>query len=116
MWMIPSQFGDSLEQFAKALAKKDDDGVFRYESSEVDQRSLDVAEEDHHEDWFKASSNPEIEAAVAAAKAVANKPVDEPTSVMSSSAKEKASGQPAIEQKIPSQSDDLLLDNPETLA
>lgn len=112
MWMIPSQFGDSLEQFAKALAKKDDDGVFRYESSEVDQRSLDVAEEDHHEDWFKASSNPEIEAAVAAA----NKPVDEPTSVMSSSAKEKASGQPAIEQKIPSQSDDLLLDNPETLA
>lgn len=55
MWMIPSQFGDSLEQFAKALAKKDDDGVFRYESSEVDQRSLDVAEEDDHEDWFKAS-------------------------------------------------------------
>ena len=30
-WMIPMQFGDSLEQFAKALAKKDDEGVFRYE-------------------------------------------------------------------------------------
>lgn len=116
MWMIPSQFGDSLEQFAKALAKKDDDGVFRYESSEVDQRSLDVAEEDDHEDWFKASSNPEIEAAVAAAKAVANKPVDEPTSVMSSSSKEKARNQPAIEPGMARQTDDLLLGNPETLA
>ncbi|ATV80657.1 Hypothetical protein BFF97_01928 [Corynebacterium pseudotuberculosis] len=116
MWMIPSQFGDSLEQFAKALAKKDDDGVFRYESSEVDQRSLDVAEEDDHEDWFKASSNPEIEAAVAAAKAVANKPVDEPTSVMSSSSKEKARNQPAIEPGMARQTDDLLLENPETLA
>ncbi|ADK28867.1 Hypothetical protein CpCap5W_1616 [Corynebacterium pseudotuberculosis] len=116
MWMIPSQFGDSLEQFAKALAKKDDDGVFRYESSEVDQRSLDVAEEDDHEDWFKASSNPEIEAAVAAAKAVANKPVDEPTGVMSSSSKEKARNQPAIEPGMARQTDDLLLENPETLA
>ncbi|AEG81661.1 hypothetical protein AY498_00585 [Corynebacterium ulcerans] len=116
MWMIPSQFGDSLEQFAKALAKKDDDGVFRYESSEVDQRSLDVAEEDDHEDWFKASSNPEIEAAVAAAKAVANKPVDEPTSVTGSSSKEKASAQPAIEQKTLNQTDDLMLGNPEAFA
>lgn len=116
MWMIPSQFGDSLEQFAKALAKKDDDGVFRYESSEVDQRSLDVAEEDDHEDWFKASSNPEIEAAVAAAKAVANKPVDEPTSVTGSSSKEKASAQPAIEQKTLNQTDDLMLGNPEAIA
>lgn len=116
MWMIPSQFGDSLEQFAKALAKKDDDGVFRYESSEVDQRSLDVAEEDDHEDWFKASSNPEIEAAVAAAKAVANKPVDEPTSVTGSSSKEKASAQPAIEQKTLNQTDDLMLENPEAFA
>lgn len=116
MWMIPSQFGDSLEQFAKALAKKDDDGVFRYESSEVDQRSLDVAEEDDHEDWFKASSNPEIEAAVAAAKAVANKPVDGPTSVTGSSSKEKASAQPAIEQKTLNQTDDLMLGNPEAFA
>ncbi|BAM27451.1 SPFH domain-containing protein [Corynebacterium ulcerans] len=116
MWMIPSQFGDSLEQFAKALAKKDDDGVFRYESSEVDQCSLDVAEEDDHEDWFKASSNPEIEAAVAAAKAVANKPVDEPTSVTGSSSKEKASAQPAIEQKTLNQTDDLMLGNPEAFA
>lgn len=116
MWMIPSQFGDSLEQFAKALAKKDDDGVFRYESSEVDQRSLDVAEEDDHEDWFKASSNPEIEAAVAAAKAVANKPVDESTSVTGSSSKEKASAQPAIEQKTLNQTDDLMLGNPEAFA
>lgn len=60
--------------------------------------------------------NPEIEAAVAAAKAVANKPVDEPTGVMSSSSKEKARNQPAIEPGMARQTDDLLLENPETLA
>ncbi|AEX67468.1 hypothetical protein AY547_02855 [Corynebacterium diphtheriae bv. gravis] len=78
MWMIPSQFGDSLEEFAKALANKGDDGVFRYEPSEVDEHSSRLVGEDNHEDWFKTESNPEIAAAVAAANAVANKPVEGP--------------------------------------
>ncbi|MEL6050560.1 SPFH domain-containing protein [Corynebacterium rouxii] len=78
MWMIPSQFGDSLEEFAKALANKGDDGVFRYEPSEVDEHSSRLVGEDNHEDWFKTESNPEIAAAVAAANAVANKPVEDP--------------------------------------
>ena len=30
VWVVPSQFGDSLEQFAKTLANKDDDGILRW--------------------------------------------------------------------------------------
>ncbi len=77
MWMIPSQFGDSLEQFAKALAKKDDDGVFRYEPPAPSHRQ----EQSAPEEWFTASENPEVEAALAEANAVVQKPVDEAPSV-----------------------------------
>ncbi|MCS4530988.1 SPFH/Band 7/PHB domain protein [Corynebacterium sp. ES2730-CONJ] len=73
MWMIPSQFSDALEHFAKSFGDKDQDGVFRYEV----QKSEPVQEEDVPEEWLSASSNPEIEAALAAANAVAQKPVDE---------------------------------------
>ena len=77
MWMIPSQFGDSLEQFAKAFAKKDDEGVFRYEPAHVDEDTREKAEADDTEEWFSTASDPEIAKAVAAANAVANKPVEE---------------------------------------
>lgn len=77
MWMIPSQFGDSLEQFAKAFAKKDDDGVFRYEPPTVDDDIKDMAEPGNTDAWFETASSPEIEKAVAEAKAVANKSVDD---------------------------------------
>lgn len=76
LWMIPSQFGDSLEQFARALGKRDDDGVFRYEPATVDEETKEMAEPENTEDWFSTESNPEIAAALAAATAVANKPVD----------------------------------------
>lgn len=89
MWMIPSQFGDSLEEFAKALANKGDDGVFRYEPSEVDEHSSRLVGEDNHEGWFKTESNPEIAAAVAAANAVANKPVEDPATELDSLPKTK---------------------------
>ncbi|WP_444861397.1 SPFH domain-containing protein [Corynebacterium kozikiae] len=77
MWMIPMQFGDSLEQFAKALANKGEDGVFRYEPTPADQHSLDIASEDDHEAWFNTNSNPEIQAALAEANKVAKQTVDE---------------------------------------
>ncbi|AKE41242.1 protease subunit, stomatin/prohibitin-like protein [Corynebacterium kutscheri] len=77
MWMIPSQFGDALEDFAKTFAKKDADGVFRYEPAQVHNEAEKVLAEDDKQDWFSTESNPEIAAAVAAANAVANKPVDE---------------------------------------
>ncbi|KQB85769.1 SPFH domain-containing protein [Corynebacterium lowii] len=76
MWMVPSQFGDSLEQFARAMAKKDEEGVFRYEPQAVDAETKEMAEPENTDSWFSTESAPEIAAAVAAANAVANKPVD----------------------------------------
>ena len=75
MWMIPSQFGDTLEQFAKAFAKKDDDGVFRYEPPQVGEDVKDMAAPDNTDEWFNTESSPEIAQAVAAANAVAQKPL-----------------------------------------
>lgn len=75
-WIIPSQFGDSLEQFAKAMAHKDDDGVFRYEPGHVSQETKDMAAQEDTDEWFNTESDPQIAAAVAAANAVANKPVE----------------------------------------
>ena len=77
VWVVPSQFGDSLEQFAKTLANKDDDGIFRYEHTEVDARTQELADQDADtQHWFSTESDPEIAAAVAAANAVAQKSVD----------------------------------------
>lgn len=80
MWMIPSQFGDSLEQFARAFAKKDDDGVFRYEPQKADEDTKQMAGQDDTDAWFDTSSDPEIARAVAEARAVANKPAESPLS------------------------------------
>lgn len=91
MWMIPSQFGDSLEEFARALAKKGDDGVFRYEPADVDESDHEVLNKDEGEDWFNTESNPEIQAAVAAANAVANQPVEDPMDVAKAKAKQQRS-------------------------
>ena len=82
MWMIPSQLGDSLEQFAKAFANKDDDGVFRYETSSVDQETKDMAGVEDTDRWFDTSTDPELAKALAEARAVANKHVDAPDPTM----------------------------------
>lgn len=74
--MIPSQFGDTLEQFAKSFAQKEEDGVFRYEPPQVDEATRNLAETEDTEGWFNTESSPEIAEAVAAANAVANKPID----------------------------------------
>lgn len=96
MWMIPSQFGDSLEGFAKALAKKDDEGVFRYEPSSVPDATWDIAEEDNPDNWFSTESDPAIAAAVAAANAVAQKPVDpEPGEALRTGVSRKKNGNDA---------------------
>ncbi len=68
MWMIPSQFGDSLENFVKSVAKKDDDGVFRYEPADVDS---DADLPSAPDEWFDTSTDPEIARSVAAAEAAA---------------------------------------------
>ena len=77
MWMIPSQLGDTLEQFAKSFATKDTEGVFRYEPPQVDEETRRMAQPDEDtNEWFNTESSPEIAEAVAAANAVANKPID----------------------------------------
>lgn len=82
MWMIPSQLGDSLEQFAKAFAKKGDDGVFRYESEGISQETREMAEVEDTDRWFDTSTDPELAKALAEARAVANKHVDAPDPTM----------------------------------
>ncbi|MRT18281.1 SPFH/Band 7/PHB domain protein, partial [Vitellibacter sp. q18] len=52
MWVIPSQFSDSLEGFAKQFGVKDAEGVFRYEPNTVDEETRDIANADNVEDWF----------------------------------------------------------------
>lgn len=91
-WLIPMQFGDSLEQFAKALSNKDADGVFRYEPAEVDAQTEDIANETDDADWFSTESAPEIARAVAAANAQAQKSVDEDAPSTSSASDHPASG------------------------
>ncbi|MCG7273246.1 SPFH/Band 7/PHB domain protein [Corynebacterium afermentans] len=78
MWMIPSQFGDSLQQFARAFADKDDDGVFRYEAETPTDQDRELAESDNTDRWFDTSTDPELAKALAEARAVANKHVDDP--------------------------------------
>ncbi len=78
MWMIPSQFGDSLEQFARAFANKDDDGVFRYVAETPTDQDREIADADNTERWFDTSTDPELAKALAEARAVANKHVDDP--------------------------------------
>lgn len=75
MWMIPSQFGDSLESFARALAHKDDEGVFRYEAPEVPGDTPDIAQPP--EDWFDTSTDPSIVETVKAAEAAARTSADD---------------------------------------
>ena len=70
-WLVPMQFGDSLEQFAKALGKQEDDGVFRYEPTPVTDSDREQSQADSTEDWFSTESAPEIREAVAAANAQA---------------------------------------------
>lgn len=86
MWLVPSQFGDSLEHFAKSLATKGEDGVFRYEAQRPTEQVKEMAESEDTESWFNTDSDPELARAVAAANAVANKPVDpEPGSLLKQS-------------------------------
>lgn len=77
MWMIPSQFGDSLETFAKAMAKQDDNGVFRYEPPAVEEETPEAAKAPS--DWFDTSTDPSIVETVKAAEAAARSSEDTQT-------------------------------------
>jgi regulator of protease activity HflC (stomatin/prohibitin superfamily) len=77
VWLVPSDFGDALKGFARTLGAPGEDGVFRYEPSQV-QEDLPKPEDDSAEvaDWFETKADPTVARAVAAAEAVARQPVD----------------------------------------
>ncbi|WP_433873712.1 SPFH domain-containing protein [Saccharopolyspora sp. CA-218241] len=79
VWMVPSDFGKSLEGFARMLGAPGEDGVFRYEPPK--EEAPQEAPEDEDESiraWFDTSSTPEVAEAVRAAEAVARKEVPAP--------------------------------------
>lgn len=105
VWMVPTQFGDSLESFARAFGKKDEDGVFRYEPPAVSAEAKQEADQDRDENWFDMSTNPEIARAVAAANEVANRPVEDPVeaSRKDSPRKDNARKEAPAQQALPQQ-------------
>ncbi|CRK57125.1 Putative stomatin/prohibitin-family membrane protease subunit YbbK [Alloactinosynnema sp. L-07] len=79
VWMIPTEFGKSLEGFARMLGAPGEDGVFRYEPPAPEQGLARPEDEDASvADWFDTSTDPRIAEAVAAAEAVARKEVAPP--------------------------------------
>ncbi|MET3803604.1 regulator of protease activity HflC (stomatin/prohibitin superfamily) [Nakamurella sp. UYEF19] len=68
VWMIPSDFGKSLEGFAKMLGAKGDDGVFRYEPPKDEPSDKPAARpgdiDDDVKDWFEGTSSAEVAEAV----------------------------------------------------
>jgi regulator of protease activity HflC (stomatin/prohibitin superfamily) len=72
VWFIPSDYGKSLEGFAKMLGAPGDDGVFRYEPP-VDDSPVVSPEEDDESvaGWFDTAGQPEVAKAVRAAEQAA---------------------------------------------
>ena len=79
VWLVPSDYGRALESFARAFAKQDDDGVFRYEPAKEEAVEPPAIEDDEVASWFDTSTDPRIAEAVRAAEAVARKEVPGPT-------------------------------------
>ncbi|YAL83541.1 SPFH domain-containing protein [Dermacoccaceae bacterium W4C1] len=78
VWMIPNDFGKSLQEFANAFANKGEDGVFRYEAPEPEENTSRPGDVDEDvEDWFSSTTADAAVAAVRQAEAAAQLPVDE---------------------------------------
>ncbi|PKW17223.1 SPFH domain-containing protein [Saccharopolyspora spinosa] len=79
VWVVPSDFGKSLEGFARMLGAPGEDGVFRYEPpKEEPPTGAPEEEEESVKSWFDTSTTPEVAEAVRAAEAVARKEVPSP--------------------------------------
>ncbi|MCP3802276.1 SPFH/Band 7/PHB domain protein [Allokutzneria sp. A3M-2-11 16] len=78
VWMVPSQFGDALQGFAKMFGDKGDDGVFRYEPPADDTTSRPEADDEETAGWFDTAPDPHVAKAVQEAEAVARKEVPGP--------------------------------------
>ncbi|WP_223839151.1 SPFH domain-containing protein [Saccharopolyspora pogona] len=80
VWVVPSDFGKSLEGFARMLGARGEDGVFRYEPPKEEVPTTAPEEEEESvKAWFDTSTTPEVAEAVRAAEAVARKEVPSPS-------------------------------------
>ncbi|HKS44960.1 MAG TPA: SPFH domain-containing protein [Amycolatopsis sp.] len=80
VWLLPSDFGKALENFARAFGKAGEDGVFRYEPPKEEAIEPPALEDDEVASWFDTSTDPRIAEAVRAAEAVARQEVPSPMS------------------------------------
>ncbi|MTD56442.1 SPFH/Band 7/PHB domain protein [Amycolatopsis sp. RM579] len=84
VWLLPSDYGNALQQFARAFAKQGDDGVFRYEQP-VDDAKPPSFDDDEVSSWFDTSTDPRIAEAVREAEKVARQEVPGPLGTPTSS-------------------------------
>jgi regulator of protease activity HflC (stomatin/prohibitin superfamily) len=79
VWIVPSEFGKALEGFSKMLGTADDDGVYRYEPTrEYVSGSRPEDDDEAVAGWFDNPTDPEVAAALRAAKEVAHQEVPGP--------------------------------------
>jgi regulator of protease activity HflC (stomatin/prohibitin superfamily) len=79
VWIVPSDFSKALEGFTRMLGTPGDDGVFRFEPSR-DYVPADRPEDDDEAiaGWFDNPTDPNVAAALQAAKEVAHREVSQP--------------------------------------
>jgi hypothetical protein len=79
VWIVPSDFSKALEGFTRMLGTPGDDGVFRYEPSR-DYVPAGRPEDDDEAiaGWFDNPTDPNVAAALEAAKEVAHREVAQP--------------------------------------
>ncbi|GAA5168270.1 MULTISPECIES: SPFH domain-containing protein [Amycolatopsis] len=78
VWLVPSDYGKALENFARAFGKSGDDGVFRYEAPADEDVAPPNLEDDDVASWFDTSTDPRIAEAVREAEKVARQEVPGP--------------------------------------
>jgi regulator of protease activity HflC (stomatin/prohibitin superfamily) len=78
VWLVPSDYGNALQQFARAFAKQGDDGVFRYEPPADEDAEPPTFDDDDVASWFDTSTDPRIAEAVREAEKVARQEVPGP--------------------------------------
>ncbi|MCR3718140.1 Regulator of protease activity HflC, stomatin/prohibitin superfamily [Prauserella flava] len=75
VWMIPSEYGQALEGFARKLGAPGEDGVFRYEPPTGDDTEMPPLEDEEVASWFDTKSDPSVAEAVREAEKVARQEV-----------------------------------------
>ncbi|WP_425458513.1 SPFH domain-containing protein, partial [Amycolatopsis rhizosphaerae] len=78
VWLVPSDYGRALENFARAFGKQGEDGVFRYEQPSGEAVEPPSFDDEEVASWFDTSTDPRIAEAVREAEKVARQEVPGP--------------------------------------